>query len=329
MAFTFDTNSIPATGAVCLFKLRTALVTAGWTQVDSGDGLALHSAGAVTSGASGASGLGNSTAWFVVRDPNSVRSFCWQRGSTNLVWRTKYSASAGFTGGSPTATQVPSATDEVVLNGGGTDAAPTFQTLFGTDGTLRFNCVAGDTTVGYAFYWDAFTSGLPSGTHYGMHLEVMAAGSFPAADTDPAVVYLVAQGNGGAGTTAPWGFDLILSEYARAFLSNTHTTGNWVQVVAMPYMDRSLNAYKIPAISAGDGVAPNPFSAKDDGFPIPWARTVGKSAPIGWKGFGSFLRWSGTNRTNYDTISNTGVNSRDKIWMNGVLLPWDGSVPLT
>ena len=45
------------------------------------------------------------------------------------------------------------------------------------------------------------------------------------------------------------------------------------------------------------------------------------------KGFSSILRWCGTPRSNGDTISNTGANSRDTVWLNGALLPWDGSIP--
>lgn len=49
-------------------------------------------------------------------------------------WRVKVSPRAGFTGGSPSATRVPSAADERVWWGGGTDASPTYQSIFPTSG---------------------------------------------------------------------------------------------------------------------------------------------------------------------------------------------------
>lgn len=327
MAHTFDTNTIPATGAVCIYKMLAALMAQLWTKPRDSDGTTYSPSGVqVTSGSSGTNGLANNNAWFVVQDPNSLRSYCFQRGSNNTVWRTKYSASAGFTGGSPSASQVPSATDEQVLQGAGTDAAPTFHTFFGTDGTLRFNCCAGDTTVGYSFYWNAFVAGSANGLQYGMCMDVMAAGSFPAADTDPCIIYVVNKGN--AGNSNAFGSDLFLNNTSTfAFFSNTHTSTNWKGCSGFVLQDRPLNTAAFPAQGPSTGVGTNAFTNKDDGIPIPYGRGAASAAPIGYKGFGSFLRWSGVNRSSYDTVSTTGVASRDKIWNNGCLLPWDGSIP--
>jgi hypothetical protein len=328
MAHTFDTNSLPATGAQCIHKLLTALLAQLWTKPKDSDGTTYSASGVqITGFNSGTNGLANTSAWFVVRDPNSARSFCFQRGTTNLLWRTKYSAGAGFTGGSPSATQVPSATDEQVLQGAGTDASPTFHTFFGADGTLRFNCMAGDSTVGYSFFWDAFTAGNAGSPHFGMALDVMAAGSFPAADTDPAIIYLVNKGNGG--TAAAWGTDLtVVITTCFAFFSNTHTSTNWKGCLAVSYYDPLTGIKVAPAQAVGQGVGTNAFTSKDDGFPLMFARPVSETGgPFGYKGFGSIHRASGVFRANYDAISNTGVASRDKIWLNGILLPWDGSIP--
>ena len=72
------------------------------------------------------------------------------------MWRIKYSASAGFVGGSPSNVQTPSATDEQILLSGGTDAAPTYTGLLGTDNTYRANHIVGDASVGYSFLFDTF-----------------------------------------------------------------------------------------------------------------------------------------------------------------------------
>lgn len=93
--------------------LRAALLAAGWTQVGSGDGSTFSNAGAgpVANGGSGATGLDNSTAWVRWRDPAGAREILFQRIGSNTfsLW---YSYGARFTGGSPSATVRPTASDE-------------------------------------------------------------------------------------------------------------------------------------------------------------------------------------------------------------------------
>jgi hypothetical protein len=324
MAFTFDVNTIPATGAVTIFKLRTALLVQLWTSQKDSDGTTFSNTGVqLTSGGSGANGLGNTDAWFVVRDPNSTRSVCWQRGTSNSLWRVKYSRSAGFVGGSPSATQVPSATDEAIIFGGGTDAAPTFQQQWtsGQDGNYRVNIIAGDATVGYGFLMDAFVSGSPSSTHVAIMLDVMAAGSFPVADTDPAVFYTTPVN----GVTTALGSDTYANvTQAKALMG----AGAFVGIHSITGNDPSLSIQCFPADASGKGVSTNAFSGEDAGIPLGWGRSIAHAGPNGFKGFSGMLRWSGTFRSNGDTISNTAPSSRDKMWVNGCLIPWDGSVPI-
>jgi hypothetical protein len=58
-----DINIAPATGAVAIWTAIARLKVNGASQKDSGDGLAGYGTSAVTSGAAGAGGLGNTTAW--------------------------------------------------------------------------------------------------------------------------------------------------------------------------------------------------------------------------------------------------------------------------
>ena len=71
--------------------------------------------------------------------------------TTNLLWRVKFSYSAGFTGGTPGATRVPSATDEGLYLGSGTDAAPTGTAMFAADAGYRFHCAAGGAAEAYTY----------------------------------------------------------------------------------------------------------------------------------------------------------------------------------
>lgn len=107
-----------------------------WTMLSSGTG----GSGGVYSQAgdviTSASVLLRPNSWWTwrghgLRDGSTTyyQQHAWQTDGAGLV-RWKVSLRAGFGGGSPSPTQVPSAVDEVVLLGGGTDAAPTYEALF-------------------------------------------------------------------------------------------------------------------------------------------------------------------------------------------------------
>ena len=116
-------------------KLTTG-VAANWT-VRTGSTGSVYSVAGDPISSLGQLGAG---AWWVqsghgFADSGAVhrRELCWQVNGSGQV-RAKYSPRAGFTGGSPSATQVPSATDERVFLGGGTDASPTYVTLWPSSG---------------------------------------------------------------------------------------------------------------------------------------------------------------------------------------------------
>ena len=135
-----------------MYTFKELLKTAGWTVPSSSDGTTYNSSGdQITSGASGAGGLANNSAWFRLRDPGGVKEITIQRGTLNTYYRIKYSFLAKFSGGSPSATQTPSATDEFLMLGTGTDAAPGYTATLGTDGTYRYN-VATDNASPYGFW---------------------------------------------------------------------------------------------------------------------------------------------------------------------------------
>lgn len=330
MTFQFDTNSNPATGAVCMYKLIATLIAAGWTKTRDSDGTTYSAVGAqVTSGAAGANGLGNANAWVVLQAPavgGQQRSICFQRGGTNLVWRWKYSYAAGFIGGAPDAVTVPSAADELVKYGGGTDGAPTFQQTIGNDGAMRFNCCAGDLTVGYAFWWNAFPTGNAATTHYGMLLEIMSPASYPSPDDlDPAVLYAVTAN----GTTTAFGTDLFQTTATVHGLFNNG--GTPVFKVAPPgvYYNPATGFYIAPAYTPGFGTGQNSWTAKDDGVPMLYGRAAGgATAPYGQKGYGRMAKWATVYRANYDTNDVASAGAKDWLFINGILLPWDGSTPI-
>lgn len=156
-------NQAPATGSVAMFLIKEMLkFSVGMTHQRSSDGTTMSTVtDQITTGAAGAGGFGNNSAYWIGRDGNG-REFCIQRGTTDLVWRTKLSHSAHFTGGSPSATQTPSATDEAIQKGGGTDASPTFATVFGTNNTYHLHSGGEDAAP---YHWWFYTTATVGGAH--------------------------------------------------------------------------------------------------------------------------------------------------------------------
>lgn len=135
-----DVSIVDGTTALWHLKSRSIVGTLtpnNWTIVRSGSGTAgvYAQLGDVISSAAV---LSTARAWWVMEGHGVIdsgvtckRQLCWQTDGAGNV-RVKVSPRAGFTGGTPSANTVPSATDERVWLGGGTDASPTFEALFPT-----------------------------------------------------------------------------------------------------------------------------------------------------------------------------------------------------
>ncbi len=145
MANTRTRTATPATGGVAMYAHRALLVASGFNSKMDSDGTTYSSTGSrLTNGGSGPKGLANNGAWFRLQaTAGGPFEWCIQRGTDNTQWRVK-SANAAFTGGTPGAITVPSAAGEVVLLGGGSDAVPTFATLFPTDATYLIDSIIQD-----------------------------------------------------------------------------------------------------------------------------------------------------------------------------------------
>lgn len=142
--------------------------------------------------------------YFVVQSPGYMtspaqtnsqyrRQFCFQRGSSNALWRVKYSARAGFTT-APAPGVTPSATDEVIILGGGTDAAPTYGTLLPADGSYRLQINVFQAGGLPGFYLVTYPLGDPT-PNACLMLDPLAPGSYPtdvagfSLEQDPVVIY--------------------------------------------------------------------------------------------------------------------------------------------
>ncbi len=335
MAYTYSVNNAPATGAVAMYQLIAGLVAAGWVKKADSDGTVYSATGVqVTSGASGTNGLGNNSAWVRLQAPavnqgtvaNQTREITIQRGTSDLLWRIKYGASALFTGGSPAATVTPSSTDEVFMAGGGTDAAPTFLSWFTTNATYRWHIIAGGSAEFYSFVAFALTLGSTTGLN-AIALDAMATGSYPAAtDVDPAVMY--------CSTAAASGISEIVSSsaptanvtnpaLARAWLGATSAAGAAI-VSTNSQNVRMLAMGSTNAFGGANTFGNNAWTNKED---LLFALWVGKGAagPKGVKGISTLFQLGGLNHTNMTTCDIS--SSKDRIMFGNMWLPWNGSQP--
>ncbi|HVI42660.1 MAG TPA: hypothetical protein VM577_18570 [Anaerovoracaceae bacterium] len=314
MSFVFDVNNSTITGAQAMFKLKTLLVSAGWVVKSSGDGLSAFSSSSdiISSGSGGANGLANTTAWFRIQMPlaNSVRrEFMIQRNNANTNWIIKYSYSANFTGGSPSATASPTATDSQTLqNGGGA--------FFSTDSTYRWNAAA-DNAAPYGFWMGCFPTGGGSPSGGAFCLFPMDSGTFPVADIDPYAIY--------SSNTSSF----IVSDFqsnTKAWIRKGLSNETFVSVGACEVL--SSNVVIFPGTSGSTGVGPNPHDGYDNVIAIPFgAYGLTTPWPLGLKGISSFVKWNGSNRTTGDTLSIASSGAKDRITYKDVNLPWNGSTP--
>jgi hypothetical protein len=320
--YTWNTSTNPATGSVAMYAFLAAMIASGWADTKDSDGTTYAPAGGqITGGAAGAHGLGNASAWFVIS--NGTRQYCVQRSAANdTQWRIKYSPAAGFTGGAPAATQVPSATDEVVLLGAGTDAAPTYATLFATNGSYRLNICAGKVAALWCFYMMTWPLGNAGGNGMLWASEVMSAGTYPAADTDHQANILQV-------TINPWSqVNLSLaSNNVKGYVGGL-LPANWVSIRPAQYYDGVGGFQAAPAQVGTNGDGVNAWTGNDDLLPIYYGRPSNVAAPTGYKGLSSMGYFDTVARANADTVSVASPTAKDFIWMNGICIPWDGSSPI-
>lgn len=326
MAYSFSTNTTPATAAVAIFNLKTLLKAQGWTVPRSSDGTTYNSTGdQISTGASGANGMDNARAWFVIQAQGAThRQFCFQRQNTvgvntSYQWRVKYSKTAGFTGGSPAATVTPSAADEQVLLGAGTDASPTFAALFATtaDGGFRHNLFA-DGYNACSFAW-VNTTGIPT---HGFLFEPTVTP--PAADVDPVVIYIngiiSASANGGVAGTGCFQYESFIRNNTKFF--GYIPGGAWsTNMNGLALMASNAGTYKLVAPAGMNADA----DTKDEAYTVPLANFTTGTNLGDWKGFSTNLAWSSVARATATTL--TVSTTRDRVVVCDVSLPWDGSVP--
>jgi hypothetical protein len=354
MAYSYNNNLSPTGPDDAIFQLKAVLKTALWTVPASSDGTTYNAAGdQITTAASGAGGMANTSAWFRIRSPAGAggKEFTFQRGTTNNSWRVKYSVTSGFTGGTPGITQTASATDEAIVMGGGTDASPTYNTnLFGITSGFRWHCAA-DGASPYPFFACGYANGggAPGATNMPALIvhDPMTSGTAEANDADPTVLIfsgmLVAPGSGVGMATGTCliggnGSPTNIATWHRkglAGFSGDNTFNRAGDYYMAPWSSSTITVnggtYQSVVGSASSATAPvllgtSLYSLKDNLLPIMYVH--GNSSYIdAVKGVSSIMRWVGApSRNNGDTY--TVSTSKDRIIIGILTFPWDGSSPV-
>jgi len=311
MAYGFGINLSPANGSIAMWNIINTLISNGWVKLADSDGTTFSISGSqVTGGGSGTNGLGNQYAYVRLRGPDGNRELIIQRTfTTNVYWRIKYSYLAGFTTipGTPE-TVTPSATDEYLLFGSGSDASPGNVILLPSDGTYTQYIVVDTVTGAFA----ALCLGSGTGDVISWFVtDVLAPSTYPNTDVDPVVFVINAYSGGTNWATGTY----INNESAGPFtVLKRGLTGEGI--ARTPAL-----LYSLPTgIAIPNGIGTNPYTDNDLEFPIIYAKHSGLSNPHGYKGISSLMKFTGVSRSAGDTY-----NTKSKVIFGDIVFPFDGS----
>jgi hypothetical protein len=290
----------------------------------------------------GALGWSNARAWARLAMPDGVREIVVQHNAAAAL-RLKYSRVAKFIGGAPSATVTPSATDERYIQGGATDAAPTYCTAFYNTGVLtgveRFQGAA-IATAPYGFWIGSCQT--PSAVSAWSVLMLDPVVSVPE-DPDPYVWYAARYLGDGFRAGGNFGINPASAGIAPGGINTgvwavMDTSGNLITVEPLSYTSYvnvlgaaiSEGGFDVTGGNTftwhtlrGGGYAVNPFNGKEDPLPILYARPVWWTVPRGIKGWSTLVRWTGILRTTFnDTADGYKLIAVGNVW-----LPWDGITP--
>ena len=321
----------PEHGPAGMFALKELLVSVGWTVLASGDGLAAYGAATdvILNADDGgvANSLWNVDAWFRIEHPDGVREFTFQTGATKNNYRVKFSVLAGFTGlpqpgaGPINSTDTPSATDEIIVHGGGTDDVPTQSPVFsGIDGSFRFKAGA-DSSAPYNMWAFALIKGGNLGVTINGGVWIETLEQLDPADVDGTFIRISTTSNSATALS-----DDDTGGGSCFVPSASPTPDDWLRYSC--YLSEADGGACLPSAQAT-----NPISNAVDMFPLMIGRrgTTSSAAGIrhgpGVKGVSSQSLWIGSVRS-VGAVLSTVAGAMDYIIMDTIAVPWKGTVPV-
>lgn len=291
-----------------LFQLKQNLVNRGWIVKSSSDGTTFNSSGdQITTDTSGNGGLANTNSWIRIQCPSMggiTREFTFQRTSTTN-YRIKYSYSSGFSGGTPSASQTPSAGDEKIYLGGGTDAAPTFAAFFGANTSKYVGISTGDSSEGYSFF--AYATDTSNVTTHFFMMDRISVPSVSVGDVDGYCIFFATT------TIVETQFPTNCFSYFKKGLSGEG-------FVATPLFNWSDVSFGFTTTTLGSSAHNNKCVL----LPVFYARDIALATPNGYKGFSHMVTLKTAKINNFATLHVS--SERDHIVADILVLPWDGSI---
>lgn len=280
---TIDMSVIP-TGGENVRQIVDMLVSAGWTVESSGDGASTWGVGDVI----GASPL-NTTFWYRVSNPDGPEFLFFKYSSSAL--RFFYSHNDGFTGGSPSATVPPTATDQyqVDQNTG----------YISTD--VNDRCVGFAETVSPYRFWTAY---LDDSAANDRPKGFIVYDALNAVSADP-IPFAIWRTGGNLNTNS-----------GVAFLDDGTTSG-WVSMVMET--NTGITGQGFTAYAPTRGISPAFCS-----------RSAASVDPDGAKGFSSLLTYTSSSGLTISGLSKgTDQNGDEFLYLGGfgMWLPWIGPLP--
>jgi hypothetical protein len=175
---------------------------------------------------------------------------------------------------------------------------------------------------GWYLRWTMVSDSVPRGIVF----DPLAAGSFPAADQDPAIYNCSEDSTYGSPfTTALFASGSASLKYwfCKGLAGETWCSyfENWPGPTGFALF-YGMGAY---GVGIPTNVGPNPNSSDYEHFPIAWGRSASFGLATGWKGIGTVQRWKGGSLANFDTLSVAGV--RERVVVESVTLPWPNVAP--
>ncbi len=314
MAFTFyqtTPGQSCATAAAATRFLKDKWVLNGATVAKSSDGATYNSSGDQITTDSGAGSLATSGGWVLISAPGSAYQILVQVGTTTNA--RVLTSVAGFSGGSPGVSRVPTATDQQFINsiGAGTDASPTYSQLWATDGTYRCYGAFGDSSEGYDWWFATIPTG--GGTPSTLLMVTsMVAGTYPSADTDPRI-YLADYASGGVATASR------LTLIGGAF--NARSSTNW--------RNAQLSGGHAGSTTLASNLGLHAVSSEDFPAPMGVASMIGSGPTFyGPKGVPRMPRWclsAAASRLHGHYLADG--NGKGWVRIGDLWLPGDATVP--
>lgn len=212
---------------------------------------------------------------------------------------------AGFVTVIPSATVVPAAIDEAVLLGGGTDSAPTFASVYSTDNTYRQQIVVDDAAP-YTWGQVCYPNG-GGNVNSSIICDHMRSGSHSASDIDPVVW-----------TTST---SLLMANIS---IADPAGVQGWLKAgdAAEGFVGISAMAPGTTGGGQAGGFGTSPEDNLDEGVEVMYGRLSSQTAPVGWKGFGTFPRWKLVDRDAPDYFDDL-TTGRRWLYAGDFLFPFD------